>query len=175
MAQRFLTLEEAANQLGISVDRLLALRQANKVTGYKDGTSWKFRSEAIEKLASDGIPEIEASPSDLALNLDDEDDDYKFPADSSGSLKVEPTDDLDLGLAEEETPPAQAEAAAHEHVPEAAGSELSLEDEGVSSGPPSDISLEDVDEPTVAGLDEGSDDALALDDDGSIDINTDSI
>jgi len=31
-----------------------------------------------------------------------------------------------------------------------------------------------VDEPTVAGLDEGSDDALALDDDGSIDINTDS-
>jgi excisionase family DNA binding protein len=175
MAQRFLTLEEAANQLGISVDRLLALRQANKVTGYKDGASWKFRSEAIEKLASAGIPEIEASPSDLALNLDDEDDDYKFPADSSGSLKVEPTDDLDLGLAEEETPPAKAEAPAHEHVAEAPGSELSLEDEGISSGPPSDISLEDVDEPTVAGLDEGSDDALALDDDGSIDINTDSI
>ena len=43
------------------------------------------------------------------------------------------------------------------------------------AGPASDLSLEEVDEPTVAGLDEGSDDALALDDDGSIDINTDSI
>jgi excisionase family DNA binding protein len=166
MAQRFLTLEEAANQLGISNDRLLALRQANKVTGYKDGASWKFRSEAIEKLAEGGIPEIEPSPSDLALNLDDEDDDFKFPEDSSGSLKAEPTSDLELGLADEETPPAKAEPA---------GSELSLEDEGLSSAPPSDISLEDVDEPTVAGLDEGSDDALALDDDESIDINTDSI
>ncbi len=43
------------------------------------------------------------------------------------------------------------------------------------AGPASDLSLDEVDEPTVAGLDEGSDDALALDDDGSIDINTDSI
>ena len=53
MAQRFLSLEEAADQLGISKDRLLALRERNKVTGYKDGASWKFRSEAIEKLAFD--------------------------------------------------------------------------------------------------------------------------
>ena len=43
------------------------------------------------------------------------------------------------------------------------------------AGPASDLSLDDVDEPTVAGLDEGSDDVLSLDDDGSIDINTDSI
>ncbi len=56
MAQRFLSLEEAADQLGISKDRLLALRDANKVTGYKDGTSWKFRSEAIEKLAVERHP-----------------------------------------------------------------------------------------------------------------------
>jgi hypothetical protein len=34
MAQRFLSLEEAADQLGISKDRLLALRERNKVTGY---------------------------------------------------------------------------------------------------------------------------------------------
>jgi excisionase family DNA binding protein len=180
MAQRFLTLEEAANQLGISTDRLLALRQNNKVTGYKDGASWKFRSEAIEKLAEGGIPEIEPSPSDLALNLDDEDDDFKFPEDSSGAIKAEPaktepSSDLELGLAEEETPPSKAEHHAEEPVAEAPGSELSLEDEAPTSGPASDISLEDVDEPTVAGLDEGSDDALALDDDAAIDINTDSI
>src|SRR6476660_7709328 len=82
MAQRFLSLEEAADQLGISKDRLLALRERNKVTGYKDGASWKFRSEAIEKLAAGGIPDVDPAPSDIALNLDDEDDDYKFPEDS---------------------------------------------------------------------------------------------
>ena len=47
MAQRFLSLDEAADQLGIAKERLLALRERNKVTGYKDGTSWKFRSEEI--------------------------------------------------------------------------------------------------------------------------------
>jgi len=75
MAQKFLSLEEAADQLGISKDRLSELRQANKVTGYKDGASWKFRPEAIEKLASEGIPDIDPQPSGLSLDLDD---DYKF-------------------------------------------------------------------------------------------------
>ena len=103
MAQRFLSLEEAADQLGISKDRLLALRERNKVTGYKDGASWKFRSEAIEKLAVEGIPQIDASPSDLALNLDDEDDDFKFPADSSGALKAAPASD-NLDIADDEPP-----------------------------------------------------------------------
>ena len=56
------------------------------------------------------------------------------------------------------------------------GSELDLAAEGDSGEQASDISLDDVDEPTVAGLDDdGSDDALALDDDDSIDLNTDSI
>src|SRR5436309_15208957 len=75
MAQRLTSLEEAATQLGISTDRLNVLREAGKVRAYKDGASWKFRSEDIEKLAVEGIPEIEPSPSDLALNLDD---DYDF-------------------------------------------------------------------------------------------------
>ena len=59
--------------------------------------------------------------------------------------------------------------------PNPTGSDLSLDAEEMVAGPASDLSLDDVDEPTVAGLDDGSDDALALDDDGSIDINTDSI
>jgi excisionase family DNA binding protein len=177
MAQRFLSLEEAADQLGIPKERLLTLRERNKVTGYKDGTSWKFRSEAIEKLASEGIPDIDASPSDLALNLDDdEDDDFKFPDDSSGVLKdTAPAREPELDLAEEELAIDPVHESTPEPVAESAGSDLSLDAEEMVAGPASDLSLDDVDEPTVAGLDEGSDDALALDDDGSIDINTDSI
>jgi excisionase family DNA binding protein len=177
MAQRFLSLEEAADQLGIPKERLLTLRERNKVTGYKDGTSWKFRSEAIEKLASEGIPDIDASSSDLALNLDDdEDDDFKFPEDSSGVLKdTAPASEPELDLAEEELLAEPVPESTPEPIAESADSDLSLDAEEMVAGPASDLSLDDVDEPTVAGLDEGSDDALALDDDGSIDINTDSI
>jgi excisionase family DNA binding protein len=175
MAQRLTSLEEAADQLGISKERLNELREAGKVRAYKDGASWKFRSEDIEKFAAEGIPAIEPSPSDLALDLDDEDDDFKFPADSSGALKAPPSNDPDLSLADEEKPAETADKPAAEPVAESPGSNLSLDSEEMVAGPASDVSLDEVDEPTVAGLDEGSDDALALDDDGSIDINTDSI
>lgn len=123
MAQKFTSLDDAAKQLSISKDRLNQLREAGKVRAYRDGASWKFRSEDIDKLETDGIPQLDPGGSDLSLDT---------------------VDDL-----------------------ESSHDELEM-------GPASDISLEDVDEPTVAGMDEGSDDALALDDD-SIDINKDSI
>lgn len=123
MAQKFTSLDDAAKQLSISKDRLNQLREAGKVRAYRDGASWKFRSEDIDKLEADGIPQLDPGGSDLSLDT---------------------VDDL-----------------------ESSHDELEM-------GPASDISLEDVDEPTVAGLDEDSDDALALDDD-SIDINKDSI
>ena len=138
MAQRFLILEEAADQLGISKDRLLALRERNKVTGYKDGASWKFRSEAIEKLAAGGLPEIDASPSDLALNLDDEDDDFKFPADSSGALKTAAASDASLDLADEVPPAKPVDNPTAEPVAESVGSDLSLDAEEMVAGPASD-------------------------------------
>jgi excisionase family DNA binding protein len=74
MAQKFNSLEEAAQQLGISKDRLSQLREAGKVRGYRDGASWKFRSDDIDKIASEGIPTIDPPPSDIdlgsGLNLD---------------------------------------------------------------------------------------------------------
>lgn len=123
MAQKFTSLDEAAEQLGVSKDRLNQLREAGKVRAYRDGASWKFRSEDIDKLEAEGLPQLDPGASDLALDMGDD--------------------------------------AGHAH-------------EDLEAGPASDISLDEVDEPTVAGIDEGSDDALALDDD-SIDINKDSI
>lgn len=182
MAQRFLSLEEAAEQLGISKERLGELRDANKVTGYKDGASWKFRSEAIEKLAVEGIPNIDPPPSDLSLDIDEDDNlelpsSYEKPSKTSAKVSDE-SDDLALGLDDElglgdEIP---TDGPIDEPADEPAEPDLSLDDEEMVAGPASDINLEDVDEPTVAGLDEdGSDDALALDQDDSIDITTDSI
>ncbi|MEX0613854.1 MAG: helix-turn-helix domain-containing protein [Pirellulales bacterium] len=135
MAQRFTSLEDAAKQLGISKDRLTHLREADKVRGYRDGTSWKFRAEDIERLEADGIPQIEAPPSDFSLDLD-EDTSTPPPSAASG---------VDLEIAEEE----------------------SIPDAGAS-----DVSLEDVDEPTVAGIDEGgSSDSLIDLDEGGVSIS----
>jgi excisionase family DNA binding protein len=132
MAQKLTSLDDAATQLGISKDRLLQLREAGKVRAYRDGASWKFRSEDIEKLETEGIPSIESPASDLALNMDDNEDAAASPAGAASGL--------DLEFAEDE-PPVNPAA--------------------------SDINLDDIDEPTVAGINEEDSDALALDmDDG---------
>lgn len=144
MAQKFTSLEDAAAQLKISNELLGQLREAGKVRAYRDGASWKFRSEDIDKLVDEGVPQLDPGASDLALDLD---------ADLTGSSPSAAKPGSDLSLSGD--------------------SDLSLESE--EAGPASDISLDEVDEPTVAGLDdEGSDNALSLDDD-SIDLSKDSI
>ena len=85
MAQKFTSLDEAAEQLGVSKDRLAQLREANVVRGYRDGASWKFRSEDIERLATEGIPEGDPGDSDLSLDLDDD-----TPPAASSELDLEP-------------------------------------------------------------------------------------
>jgi excisionase family DNA binding protein len=157
MAQKLITLEEAAQQLGISKELLLQLRTEGKVAGYRDGASWKFRSEVIDRLAAEGIPSTDSPPSDIGL---DEEDELGL---------VDEDDDVVLSGSSDIPAPAAPVSAA-------SGLDLELADEPAMEGAAaSDISLDDVDEPTVAGMDEGSSDALALDMDESIDMNADSI
>ncbi|WP_425398863.1 helix-turn-helix domain-containing protein [Aeoliella sp.] len=118
MDPKFIKLEEAAEQLGIDHDHLNALREEGKLRAYRDGASWKFRTEEIDRMAAEGVPAIDeesginldldnlmldddkgiddASKSDdlLDLELESSDDD------SFGSLEVEDeaADDLDLDL-----------------------------------------------------------------------------
>jgi len=160
MAQKLITLDEAAQQLGISKDRLLQLRTAGKVAGYRDGASWKFRSEVIDKLAEEGIPTLDSPPSDIGFDPDDD----------VGSADAD--DDIVLGDSDDKAPAPPAQPTAP-----ASGLDLELADEVPVADPmASDLSLDDVDEPTVAGIDDGgSSDALALDPDDSIDIYSDSI
>ncbi len=79
MAMKFLTLEEAAQKLGISTDQLTQLRERHEAHGYRDGSSWKFKVEEIERLASEGLPEMTDSSDsgelvDIPLDDDDGDD-----------------------------------------------------------------------------------------------------
>ncbi len=154
MAQKFTSMDDAATQLGVTKDRLNQLREAGKVRAYKDGQSWKFRSEDIDKFVADGLPQFDPGSSDLSLDVDDLELSSSVGDQAAGS-------EIGQGDAKPATPKP--------------GSDLDLASEDEPLEPASDLNLDDVDEPTVAGMDDDSDDALALDNDDTIDINKDSI
>ncbi len=85
-------MDEAIDLLGVSRERMNELREANEVRGYRDGASWKFRGEDIDRLVQDGVPEPEQSGiSDATMQIGS--------ASSSGLGAIdgpgEPLEDLD--------------------------------------------------------------------------------
>ena len=152
MAQKFVSLEEAATQLGITKDRLSSLREDGKVRAYRDGSSWKFRAEDVDKLETDGLPP-EGSGSDLSLGLDSESAEIAMPG--LGELS-----DIEFDLGDED---------------------LAVEEVSTAGPAASDVGLEDLDEPTLpaeekAGGDDTADsDVLELDTGEEIDELSDSI
>ncbi len=53
MASQFLSLEEAAQKLGVTTDRLVELRSQGRIRGFRDGASWKFPENELDRLADD--------------------------------------------------------------------------------------------------------------------------
>jgi excisionase family DNA binding protein len=53
MARKFIDLDEAAKMLGIAPETLNEMRERQKIYGYRDGGSWKFKPEDVEKLIAD--------------------------------------------------------------------------------------------------------------------------
>ncbi|MDA7904817.1 helix-turn-helix domain-containing protein [Rhodopirellula sp.] len=68
----YLTLEEAAQKLGVPADQLVDLRSQGKVRGFRDGASWKFPDNEIERLADEmadgGL--LDGEGSDLGIGGD---------------------------------------------------------------------------------------------------------
>jgi hypothetical protein len=59
MARKFLDLDEAAKMLGLTPDSLNEIRERREIFGYRDGGSWKFKSEDVEKLIADRAAAVE--------------------------------------------------------------------------------------------------------------------
>jgi hypothetical protein len=90
MASKFVTLAEAAEQLGMTAEAVNELRQRGDLYGYRDGTSWKFKPEDIKRVAEQQASgesgelsgeilmgdshEISEVPMDLPIDPDDIDD-----------------------------------------------------------------------------------------------------
>jgi excisionase family DNA binding protein len=156
MDPKFVKLDEAAEQLGITIDHLNALREQGKLRAYRDGSSWKFRTEEIDGMASDGVPELD--PEDSGINLD-------FSSLSLGGDKgldepaVADEDDLlDLDLASEDDD-------------DAGFSKIDIEDDDdldldLSAGSSADLAIDLDDEEEIPAL--ADDEELSLSDDTAV-------
>jgi excisionase family DNA binding protein len=73
MATKFIQLDEAAEQLGISPDKLNEMRERNEIRGFRDGQTWKFKEEEIAKLGANlkGGGGGGGGDDELTLDLDD--------------------------------------------------------------------------------------------------------
>jgi len=94
MATKYITLEEAAAQLGITPDRLIRLREQGDIRGFADRGTWKFRPQDVEqlreKLAAE--PKQEEEPDlDLEKTVPEMMDASVLDEDVAGAAEEEPT------------------------------------------------------------------------------------
>lgn len=88
MASRFVELNEAAAMLGLTPDQLIEKRSNNEIHGYRDGGSWKFKIEEVERFKAE-LQEGNAGSSDNLLSFDDELDElHPAAADDAESILV---------------------------------------------------------------------------------------
>lgn len=69
MAGRFLSIEEAAQRLGVSVDEVNRLVDRKKLFPMRDGTTLKFKADEVERVASH-LGEESSTFDGLSLDLD---------------------------------------------------------------------------------------------------------
>ncbi len=115
---KLIELNEAAKMLGITPDALTEMRSRNEIFGYRDGATWKFKQDEIERVAREkglGGAADDAGADDLDelidLDLGDDDlslDDLSFDADVVETPEGNDSDSIlvseqELGRSDENT------------------------------------------------------------------------
>ena len=147
-------LEDAARLLGLSVEKLSEMRSNSEIFGYKDGASWKFKMQEIERVADEFDLKLTtaAGPAadDLSLSIDDDDG---FQLSDSADLVIDDDDSLEIDMANAPT------------VNPVGDSELQLagddDSEELMLSHDSEIDLADDDSGAIAASGEGTADLLA--------------
>lgn len=158
----YVPLDEAAKKLGVSPEELVEMRSRGEIFGYRDGASWKFKPEEIERVQQerDGDFGDEAGGSSILLS----DRDLGISGSKSGSTiggdKSKKTPDSDLNISDDGSDVAL--------VPDPnSGSGVKLVSRGASTpkeeDSDGDLHLLDSDDDLVLG-DESGVSALSLDD-----------
>ncbi len=70
----FVSLEEAAKKLGVSAEALVEMRSRGEIFGYRDGGSWKFKPEEIERVAAELLGDVlDEDPAGSSILVSDSD------------------------------------------------------------------------------------------------------
>ncbi len=70
MALKFYNVEKAAEILGVTPAEVNHLREENRLRGFRDGATWKFKTEEVERLAA----ELQGTGADIAAEPAAEED-----------------------------------------------------------------------------------------------------
>ena len=71
MAGKFVDLVEAAKMIGVTPDELVEMRSRGDIFGYRDGASWKFKYEEVERVNAERKDAPRTSDSSV-MSADDE-------------------------------------------------------------------------------------------------------
>lgn len=78
MAKKYLSLNEAASQLGLTPEQVMRFREQGEIRGFADRGSWKFREQDIEEFLrshqSDSSPDMPIITGDSSSSVLDEPD-----------------------------------------------------------------------------------------------------
>lgn len=128
--KKYLSLEEAAAELGLRADELNRLREKGDVRGFADRGNWKFRGEDIDELKrrlGDSDPEVPI------FNADDDDDEDAPPVMKSSQKlpaatppKVPPKKLSDTALEDDEDLGSQATIIRQGQTPSGSDSDVRL-------------------------------------------------
>ncbi len=152
MAGKFLSLEEAARHLGVTIDEINRLVDRKKLFPMRDGANVKFKLDEIERVAADLADEASDGPSGLDIDL-------SSPSLGGGSAAGSGLDDLVLGDAIEETESIfgddKAGSAPSRTIVQPKGDDLTFGDGGSSLGS-SDLELDSIIEASSPSAVKGS-------------------
>jgi hypothetical protein len=95
---QLIPLNEAARMLGVSTDRLTEMRSNNEIFGYRDGATWKFKLQEIQRVAEDlgislGSGKADSDDDDFELSDSSGNDSLQLLADSGDDLLLEDSGD----------------------------------------------------------------------------------
>ena len=90
MAGKYIELEQAAKMLGVSADELNNMRLSGDIHGVRDGSSWKFKSEELDRVAEERGISLGGESGELEETLDLELGEVKSDSSSDLHLDLEP-------------------------------------------------------------------------------------
>lgn len=173
----YLPLDEAAKILGVSPEELVEMRSRGEIFGYRDGASWKFKPEEIERVQDEMRGgEGSSAGSDVALIADPSSDSgvrlvtrSSDRAGESSALNLTGDSDGDLQLGDESAMSGSAIDIGNDlKVTAESGSEISLSDvigSGVGMSPINRSDIHTGSDEKIANAKPGSSGSLDLDGD----------